>query len=83
MESLLENCFRTLEHQSYKDFKVLVVDNGSTDGTTDIKSDVLDVNDCLTVVKSMVANLQQKRERHMLFCLITIQRQISILWSGC
>ncbi|RGR68786.1 glycosyltransferase family 2 protein [Roseburia inulinivorans] len=42
-KSLLENCFRTLEHQSYKDFKVLVVDNGSTDGSTDIKSDVLDV----------------------------------------
>ena len=42
-KSLLENCFRTLENQSYKDFKVLVVDNGSTDGSTDIKSDVLDV----------------------------------------
>ena len=42
-KSLLENCFRTLENQSYKDFKVLVVDIGSTDGSTDIKSDVLDV----------------------------------------
>ena len=85
-KSLLENCFRTLENQSYKDFKVLVVDNGSTDGSTDIKSDVLDV-EWIALNENLgfcgAVNLAVQKERHMLFCLITIQRQISILWSGC
>lgn len=42
-KNLLENCLRTLENQSYKDFKVLVVDNGSTDGSVNIDSGTLDI----------------------------------------
>lgn len=42
-KALLENCIRTLEEQTYSDFKVLIIDNGSTDGSLEIKSDRLDM----------------------------------------
>ena len=35
---LLENCLGTLEKQTVRDFKVLVIDNGSTDHSTDLQS---------------------------------------------
>ncbi|MBO5071149.1 MAG: glycosyltransferase family 2 protein [Roseburia sp.] len=41
-KELLKNCIETLEHQTYHDFKLLVVDNGSTDGSTKLCSDKLD-----------------------------------------
>ena len=41
-KNLLENCLRSLEKQTYKDFKILIVDNGSTDGSTDIVSGLLE-----------------------------------------
>lgn len=31
----IENCLRTIFHQSYEDFEVIVVDDGSTDATID------------------------------------------------
>lgn len=40
---LLENCLKTLENQTYTDFKVLIIDNGSTDGSKEIISDTLDM----------------------------------------
>ena len=40
---LLENCLKTLEKQTYKGFKVLVVDNGSKDGSVSVTSEVLDM----------------------------------------
>lgn len=40
---LLKNCIETLEHQTCPDFKVLVVDNGSVDGSAEICSAVLDL----------------------------------------
>ena len=40
---LLENCLGTLEKQTVRDFKVLVIDNGSTDHSTDLQSDGLDL----------------------------------------
>ena len=40
---LLENCLGTLEKQTVRDFKVLVIDNGSTDHSTDLQSDRLDL----------------------------------------
>lgn len=42
-KKLLENCIETLEHQTCPDFKLLVVDNGSTDGSVDVTSGVLDM----------------------------------------
>lgn len=42
-KALLENCIRTLEEQTYSDFKILIIDNGSTDGSLEIKSDLLDM----------------------------------------
>ena len=33
-KALLENCIKTLEQQTVTDFKLLVIDNGSTDGST-------------------------------------------------
>lgn len=42
-KKLLENCIQTLERQTCLDFKLLVVDNGSTDGSVDVTSDVLDL----------------------------------------
>lgn len=41
-KKLLENCIETLEHQTCLDFKLLVVDNGSTDGSAEVTSKVLD-----------------------------------------
>lgn len=42
-KALLENCIKTLEQQTVTDFKLLVIDNGSTDGSTSLTSDVLDM----------------------------------------
>lgn len=39
---LLKNCIETLEHQTCMDFKLLVVDNGSTDGSVELTSEILD-----------------------------------------
>jgi GT2 family glycosyltransferase len=44
---LLQNCIHSLTAQTYKRFRVLVIDNGSTDGSADVTSEELD----LTVVK--------------------------------
>lgn len=40
---LLENCIKTLECQTCQKFKVLVVDNGSTDNSVDVTSEILDM----------------------------------------
>lgn len=37
-KKLLENCIQTLEKQTCTDFKLLVVDNGSNDGSTEVTS---------------------------------------------
>lgn len=42
-KELLKNCINTLEKQTCPDFKLLVVDNGSTDGSVELKSEVLDL----------------------------------------
>lgn len=42
-KQLLDNCIRTLERQSEPDFHLLIVDNGSTDGSGELTSDVLDM----------------------------------------
>lgn len=40
---LLKNCIKTLEQQTCPHFHLLIVDNGSTDGSTEVKSDILDM----------------------------------------
>lgn len=40
---LLKNCIKTLERQTCQKFKLLVIDNGSTDGSTDVISEQLDM----------------------------------------
>lgn len=42
-KKLLENCLRTLEHQTYSEFKVLVIDNGSSDDSVSLTSEILDL----------------------------------------
>lgn len=42
-KELLRNCIKTLEKQTCPDFKLLVVDNGSTDGSVELRSEVLDL----------------------------------------
>ncbi len=37
-KQLLENCIRTLERQTCRDFTLLVIDNGSTDGSAEVTS---------------------------------------------
>jgi GT2 family glycosyltransferase len=41
-KTLLENCIRTLEQQTCSDFKLLVIDNGSTDGSVNVASQLPD-----------------------------------------
>ncbi len=40
---LLSNCLKTLERQTEKNFKVLVIDNGSTDASVELTSETLDL----------------------------------------
>lgn len=40
---LLKNCIRTLEHQTCPFFQLLIVDNGSTDGSVELGSDILNI----------------------------------------
>lgn len=40
---LLKNCIKTLESQTCQNFKVLIVDNGSTDNSVDVTSEILDM----------------------------------------
>ena len=40
---LLSNCLKTLERQTEKNFKVLVIDNGSTDASVELTSEILDL----------------------------------------
>ena len=40
-KELLKHCIETLEHQTCRDFKILVVDNGSTDGSIGLCDDYL------------------------------------------
>ena len=42
-KQLLENCIASLEQQTCPAFRVLVVDNGSTDGSASVRSEVLDL----------------------------------------
>ena len=42
-KKLLENCIKTLERQTCQEFKLLVIDNGSKDGSTDVTSESLDM----------------------------------------
>ena len=42
-KKLLENCIKTLERQTCQEFKLLVIDNGSTDGSTLVTSESLDM----------------------------------------
>lgn len=42
-KELLKNCIKTLEAQTCPDFKLLVVDNGSADGSTELESECLDM----------------------------------------
>lgn len=40
-KKLLENCIKILERQTCQEFKLLVIDNGSKDGSTDVTSESL------------------------------------------
>ena len=42
-KKLLENCIRTLEEQTLKEFRLLVIDNGSWDGSTEVYSDKINM----------------------------------------
>lgn len=42
-KALLENCIKALEQQTYQGFKVLIMDNGSTDGSLSVTSGRLDM----------------------------------------
>ena len=43
-KKLLENCIKTLEQQTCLLFETMIVDNGSTDGSTELCSDILDIH---------------------------------------
>jgi len=40
----LEKCLQSIEKQSYKDFEIIVIDNGSTDGTQDFLKSIKRTN---------------------------------------
>lgn len=42
-KEVLKNCIKTLEQQTYPYFHLLIVDNGSTDGSAELSSDILDM----------------------------------------
>lgn len=85
-KNLLNNCLRSLLCQTYKDFEIMVVDNGSTDGSAElVKKDYPDVKlICLAENKgfSIGNNLAIKNSISEYIALLNNDMEVHHQWLG-
>ena len=85
-KKLLENCIQTLEKQTCTDFKLLVVDNGSDDGSTEVTSS-LDLTMLALKENTGFCGAVNEGIRHatrrMSSCSTTTRRFCRNSWRSC
>ena len=67
-ERFLKECLETVEEQTFDDFEVVVVDDGSTDGTGQIADDFSSRNDNWRVFHGRNQGLLLARRKGLMYC---------------
>lgn len=62
-EKYLNECIESLQHQTYKDFEIIIVDDGSTDSTPQICNNIKQLYSSLKIKVIRQANQRQVAAR--------------------